>query len=478
MEKRDELGKQRPETSAFKGPEKDSDEVMDGEDEDMDDGSAPAGETSGIDAADSTASGTGSQVAVEDTNMEACAATSHDGEDDENDKDDDTDSVSSNLSISSRYKMHHGTDPTDDMYRYYEETSYDPRLLALKDIKWLDRCRTLGYNAQAPDVTKAFISGLGRYVDYGSFEIVKAGNDPNDIGADEYDCYTAGGGDVDDPTFPFHEACYRVLAKYLECSDSKEIDKDVLYGVVRQCGEDWGGNLNLDYGGVQAEQFWDCQPGEEYLVCSPDQDSELQRILPSLLPDELLSTSASPDLSHKVQHDPLGVLHFDILCGICQCLPIEDTLKLMQASYHVSSLTRNRTFWRQMTRLHLAPWLWETKNIACNRDPYPDFDHKGLFLWLDKVTRPTFGMEGPFMGIANRRRIWNVCEQLAPVYNLRVNRARREEPDDEDAQVVLDTAVSLHMPMTMYPQPADAQTISAQFVRSWDEIENQPSDET
>lgn len=73
-----------------------------------------------------------------------------------------------------------------------------------------------------------------------------------------------------------------------------------------------------------------------------------------------------------------------------------------------------------MIRTHLAPWLWEIIDLV-DGDELPGFDYKGLFLWLDKVTQPKFGMGGPFMGVANRRRIWGVCGQLVDAYKDQLN---------------------------------------------------------
>ena len=69
-----------------------------------------------------------------------------------------------------------------------------------------------------------------------------------------------------------------------------------------------------------------------------------------------------------------------------------------------------------MIRKHLVPFFWEMLPLIDQSDLLPDFDYKTLFLWLDKVTTPEYGIAGPFMHVANRRRIWGVCEQLAPAY--------------------------------------------------------------
>lgn len=43
-------------------------------------------------------------------------------------------------------------------------------------------------------------------------------------------------------------------------------------------------------------------------------------------------------------------------------------------------------------------------------------DYKGLFLFLDAATQPRKGITGPWMALANRRRIWGVCGQLVDAY--------------------------------------------------------------
>lgn len=67
----------------------------------------------------------------------------------------------------------------------------------------------------------------------------------------------------EDPVFPFHEACYALLARSLyDSADPACIDKDVLYKVMQELVD--GATLRFDYGGIWgADQFWDSYPGEE-----------------------------------------------------------------------------------------------------------------------------------------------------------------------------------------------------------------------
>jgi hypothetical protein len=139
----------------------------------------------------------------------------------------------------------------------------------------------------------------------------------------------------------------------------------------------------------------------------------------------------SLDLTHKVRNDPWAALPYDILHDIFDHLSTQDTTSLMSASWHVLTSTRNTDFWRHLLRRRILPWFWELHSLVTNATLPLAFNHKQLYLWLDRVTTPEISLKGPFMGIANRRRIWAVCEQLAPLYKERASPDEHIEPEDE-----------------------------------------------
>ena len=178
----------------------------------------------------------------------------------------------------------------------------------------------------------------------------------------------------------------------------------------------------------------------------------------------------SIDLTHKVQKDPLDILPYDILLEITMYLSIEDTFSFMGASWHVFLSTRENSFWKSMMHTHLQPWFWELSDFLSTTTLPACFDLKGLFLWLNDAATPAFGLTGSFMGIANRRRIWNTCKQLVPQYGLKSLSNDYVDPDDHEAKAVLDTAVCLQTPLVHYPQPEATETSTMQFLRSWKEL--------
>jgi hypothetical protein len=123
----------------------------------------------------------------------------------------------------------------------------------------------------------------------------------------------------------------------------------------------------------------------------------------------------------------------------------------------------------------VLPWFWELNDLLPHHIIIPTSNYKDLFLWLERMTQNKNNSGSIFMGIANRRRIWSACEQLAQIYRAKVNR-RIPEAGDRNAKAIFDAASSFHMPKTLYPDPVYADTVSAQLIRSWDEISERACD--
>lgn len=215
--------------------------------------------------------------------------------------------------------------------------------------------------------------------------------------------------------FPFHPECFDILTSVITGSTNTDLlDKDILYRVMADISSRT--RLDLDYGAISGnEQFWDSIPGEEFSVKDP---SDIPGVK-GFLQDKLSSKSFkipkwNLDLRRKVVKDPLGALPYDILHLICSYLPGQSVVLLITASIPVSLATANNQFWKQRIQRDM-PWFWELQELIAESD-YPDIDFRGLYLWLDKMTTPRFGMQGILIAIANRRRIWGVCEKIRGMY--------------------------------------------------------------
>ncbi|QSS58989.1 F-box domain-containing protein, partial [Histoplasma capsulatum] len=129
--------------------------------------------------------------------------------------------------------------------------------------------------------------------------------------------------------------------------------------------------------------------------------------------------------------------------------------------------TRHPALWKQLMYWGM-PWFWELHKLV-EEDNVTDLDYKNLYLWLNKATMPVYGMRGPFLGIANRRRIWCACAQLAEKYFLSFH--QRESTTDEDFNSVLQQNQIVQLPMVKYPQSdMEVRTISKQWLHTLEEF--------
>ncbi|KAI9375090.1 hypothetical protein BJX61DRAFT_495256 [Aspergillus egyptiacus] len=288
-----------------------------------------------------------------------------------------------------------------------EDWSYNPEILTEDHFNWLEYLICLGFNE------RAFISGPGEYIEQGRITAVQGDDSNCPEGENSFSCYTDGGTPA---VFPFHPECFDILTMVITGSrDAGLLDKDTLYRALVGISE--GRYLDVDYGPISGNaQFWESIPGEEFSVRDPLDIPDMKEFLH----DELLSNSfkvatSNLDFQRKVVKDPLSALPYDILHLISCYLPGAAVLSLMTASLPVFMATsRHNGFWKLRIQRDM-PWFWELRELITQCD-YPDLDFKGLYLWLDKMTTPRFGIEDMLTGIANRRRIWGVCEKIRDLY--------------------------------------------------------------
>ena len=281
--------------------------------------------------------------------------------------------------------------------------------------------------AHSTKLSRAFISGPGVYHDRGGVYL-EAGDDTNyssgklwGIKCYYYNCVK------EDLVFPFHWPCYELLARALTGTNDvetaiKQVDNDVLYTIMRSSPlPERGRGLSLDYdvNSKAQEQWWLCIPGYEFVVAPFGDPSANSMILHATISSSSFQLRAvDHDLRPKVNNDPFRKLPYDIVHAILGFVWDNDSiLSLCQASWLVCCTLRDdESFWRGRIRRSLA-CLFELDHLIANdHELLRGKSFKGLLLALDSLTRPKRHIRGPFMGLANRRRVWGVCEQIADLY--------------------------------------------------------------
>ncbi|WEW58298.1 hypothetical protein PRK78_003766 [Emydomyces testavorans] len=325
-----------------------------------------------------------------------------------------------------------GNDKKEAFDRCEEQMSYDPELVSRESTAWLDRVFCLGSNPDAAGVNKAWISGRGEYADQES------------------------GG--------LYVSMGTVLTNSINFS---KIDKDSLYDTMADLSS--YAALKVDYGNISGQgQNWNSISGEEFSVVHPTVIPGFTRHLSwERLKDRIKPLPASRmDLGRKVVRDPFDKLPYELLHSILIYLPGQSILALRRASWVMHNATRENLFWKMLVRRSM-PWFWELHTVI-EAHQLEDIDYRRLYLWAETMTRPVFGMKGPFMGIANRRRIWAACEQIAAVYFKKIQQNASIETDE----TISKHSISGQTPMVSYPQPKDAVNVSRLFVNSWQEVDH------
>lgn len=153
--------------------------------------------------------------------------------------------------------------------------------------------------------------------------------------------------------------------------------------------------------------------------------------------------------ARNVTTDPFHALSNELIHHIASYLGGNDVQLLRQASMIVRVSTSGNSYWKTRVQQDM-PWLWVPSylyhegTIRVDESKKPQIDWMKVYLLFDSVTARPWGMSGRYMGLANRRRIWNVCEQLRSLYtayaaqsghslmNPDVNRCTWAEDDEID----------------------------------------------
>ncbi|KAL2833527.1 hypothetical protein BJY01DRAFT_225156 [Aspergillus pseudoustus] len=315
-----------------------------------------------------------------------------------------------------------------------DDPSFDPDVLSRWGLDWLDDVVALGIADWKTSQKSYFI----RECAYDDRNVVYLNEDDDTDEDDADDRYFAYGvSDLPDPpVYPMHRACLDLLSRAIfGVVDVERIEKNVLYDVLHELSD--FRYLSLDYGDITGpDQDWICVPGEEYSVTCPtdqlDLSEQLLRAKLALRQSTGTAQTPPPDLAGKVLHDPFRDLPYDITYQILQNLPGESVLALNKTSWTMLARTDNHSFWKRRLAQDM-PWLLELpayleedqeqQEQRGERRNY-NINYKLLYMWLDKRTEPAYGMSGEFMGVANRRRIWGPCVEIAERYHRVLDKTR------------------------------------------------------
>lgn len=203
------------------------------------------------------------------------------------------------------------------------------------------------------------------------------------------------------------------------------MDKDILFGMMRTLADTY--MLNIDYGNPQLEEaHWHSNAGEEIFAASPGLVKGLENHIRGMMSAGYftLSQGTEFDLSGSVRQDPFQTLPFDIFPKIAEhCEDPTSLLNWAKASWFANTALRNAQeyFWTMVIRKQMG-WFFELLPCLDDRKLCHGSSTRAIFLWADYHCEPRLGMKGgPFLRIANRRRIWATpCTELTELYRSKL----------------------------------------------------------
>lgn len=168
-------------------------------------------------------------------------------------------------------------------------------------------------------------------------------------------------------------------------------------------------------------------------------------------------------------HDRLSRLPSEILFDILLLLPIESIIVSVQSSRTLYFASLQNTLWKRLIHRDML-WFWEAHNVIACSDVEIDF--RKFYYFLESQTRFHFAKRGPFMQIANRRRIWSACNELATTY-LEDRYPKPIVITDEERSTLYSSSTTRSTVLLRCPNKDDGKELPetrSQFIYSLNEI--------
>jgi hypothetical protein len=141
-------------------------------------------------------------------------------------------------------------------------------------------------------------------------------------------------------------------------------------------------------------------------------DLHMQTLAHLTIEHNPIAKGISPISSQRKITDLFGNLSNELVHHVTSYLTGGEVFTLRQASTIVCEATSGNSFWIPRVQKDLA-WLWVPHGHFTKSST---IDWMKVYLLFDSATGRPWGMRGVYMGLANRRRIWNACETLKSGY--------------------------------------------------------------
>lgn len=126
--------------------------------------------------------------------------------------------------------------------------------------------------------------------------------------------------------------------------------------------------------------------------------------------------------------DPFEKLSNELIHHVVSYLEGSEVFLLRQASMIVREATSGNEYLRPRVQKKMG-WLWIPPDLFREESGNPAIDWMKVYLLFESATAHPHGTRGVYVGLANRRRSWNACEQLRSRYMAHVTEGDRSLAD-------------------------------------------------
>ncbi|KAL1762780.1 hypothetical protein FB107DRAFT_198439 [Schizophyllum commune] len=313
------------------------------------------------------------------------------------------------------------------------------RWSSLSANKWLKHLRAIGVNSALTGAKRCYISGIGSNTDSSSI-CVEPGDHPNTpasvggsndpVNLDAYCCWksTRNGKGV----FPVHINCLDILKMVFQ-QEGLDLDADILYESFRNA------LLTYSFGNQFDDSYFDFEIVSDYndmvtfvpqleesevgpFVSDPVDICGLTEYLknPPIINAHGSAPSRHAERASRAQ-DPFASLPCELLLMIMLLIPKDSLQPFFLASPSARSIWLPNTFFRARLAVDI-PWAWEV--IEGPLFERTDVDWRRVYTHLRKEADREWTDDMP--GLANRRRIWDICVCGKPAATYRRLAAKAE----------------------------------------------------
>ncbi|KAI4527342.1 hypothetical protein K525DRAFT_264284 [Schizophyllum commune Loenen D] len=345
-----------------------------------------------------------------------------------------------------------------------DKDGVDRSLLPEAAIKWLERLRAVAENEAAVGVGRCYISETGKAEMYGSL-CVTPGDHPNAPASQDEDIDLSAYYNYAEDfmgAIPLHFNCLAILKKVLE-RDGYDLNADTLYASFLEAHDEGLCCMRYDYYDFHGltGQYFDLEAGHEAFVCDPIDIHQLKDYLDHLPTIRTSGSSPPAEVTPFVSSasDPFAVLPPELIYTILLLIPRQSFIPFLLASPAARRIQLTRSFFLARMATDM-PWLWELLSPSASHESNSllkstDIDWRAVYTHLR--IESSASRTNAIPGLANRRRIWDICNnQAAKTYERIAEEERKAEVQVQVPKEVRQRVVCTHVPHVLSPVPTKA----------------------